>query len=77
MKFRGIEEETKEYNIIQKEEFKEDIVIFIGKKQIKLSEVDRRRFNRSNDNSCTIVSPYMVDRTGKRESSIPYVMLEQ
>ncbi|KAA6392170.1 MAG: hypothetical protein EZS28_012305 [Streblomastix strix] len=35
MKFRGIEEEAREYKIILEEELKENIVIPIGKEQIK------------------------------------------
>jgi hypothetical protein len=36
MKFRGTEEEAREYKIMLEEELKENIVIPIGKEQIKL-----------------------------------------
>ncbi|KAA6388314.1 MAG: hypothetical protein EZS28_016161 [Streblomastix strix] len=41
------------------------------------SEEDQRRADRSNDNSSTTPRPDMVQRTGKRECSIPYAQLEQ
>ncbi|KAA6362670.1 MAG: hypothetical protein EZS28_041803 [Streblomastix strix] len=41
------------------------------------SEEDKRRTDRSNDNSSTMARPDMVYRTGKRECSIPYAWLEQ
>ncbi|KAA6360196.1 MAG: hypothetical protein EZS28_044278 [Streblomastix strix] len=41
------------------------------------SEEDKRRTDRSNDNSSSMARPDMVHRTGKRECSIPYAWLEQ
>ncbi|KAA6366567.1 MAG: hypothetical protein EZS28_037907 [Streblomastix strix] len=41
------------------------------------SEEDKRRTDRSNDNSTSMVRLDMVHKTGKRECSIPYAWLEQ
>ncbi|KAA6397962.1 MAG: hypothetical protein EZS28_006509 [Streblomastix strix] len=40
------------------------------------SEEDKRRADQSNDNSFTMARPNMLYRTGKRECSIPYALLE-